>query len=156
MIQTLETKDIYDFVLIFLRRTQVAAILPDIANNQSRHFVFLGNNGTGADEYSHSLSINKIILGFPGVGGKREDDVILSVHKDKPLLTIGAVTPQSRKKVRLLGKILKTAKISVKISNNMDSWLKYHIALVSPIANAIFFDGGDNYSLAVCRVDKPS
>jgi 2-dehydropantoate 2-reductase len=30
----------------------------------------------------------------------------------------------------------------------MDAWLKTHIALVSPIANAIYMAGGDNYQLA--------
>jgi len=148
VIKTLETKDIYDYVLIFLRKTQVASLLPDIAINQSKHFVFLGNNGTGTEEYSKSISNNKIVLGFPGVGGKREDDVIVSVHRDKPPVTIGAVSAQSRQKVRRLAKILRIAKIKVDLSNNIDSWLKYHIALVSPIANGIYYDGGDNYTLA--------
>jgi 2-dehydropantoate 2-reductase len=33
----------------------------------------------------------------------------------------------------------------------MDAWLKTHVALVSPIANAIYAAGGDNYRLARTR-----
>ncbi len=34
------------------------------------------------------------------------------------------------------------------IEAQMDAWLKTHVALVSPIANAIYLAGGSNYRLA--------
>ena len=34
------------------------------------------------------------------------------------------------------------------ISPNMDAWLKTHVAEVSPVANALYMTGGDNYRLA--------
>lgn len=33
----------------------------------------------------------------------------------------------------------------------MDAWQKSHLAMVIPMANAIYFDGGDNYSTAQNR-----
>jgi 2-dehydropantoate 2-reductase len=33
----------------------------------------------------------------------------------------------------------------------MDAWLKTHVALVSPLANALYMAGGDNYRLARTR-----
>ena len=148
VIDTLEAGDQYDFVLIFLRKTQVKVLLPLLSKNNSLNFVFIGNNGTGIDDYCNSISKQKIILGFPGVGGYREENKIYAVHKIKPQLTIGAAETRNRKTVRKLKKILKISRIHTITSNNMDSWLKYHIAIVSPLANAIYFDGGDNFSLS--------
>ena len=34
---------------------------------------------------------------------------------------------------------------------NIDAWLKYHVALVVPIAHAIYMAGGDNFKLAKTR-----
>lgn len=148
VIETLDSKDKYDYVLIFLRKTQIESLLPVLSANKSEHFVFLGNNGTGTVNYEKSIPLRKIILGFPGVGGSRVDGYISSVHKSKPLITIGSSSNKNRKPVKKLKKILKTAGLQTYTSNNMDSWLKYHIALVSPLAGALFFDGGDNMSLS--------
>ncbi len=92
--------------------------------------------------------MKKVIHGFPGSGGRKEDDCVYSIHKNKPTITIGAPQAQKNKPVKELKKILKHASIDVNINNRMDCWLKYHIALVSPVANAIYSDGGDNYSLS--------
>ncbi|NIQ75442.1 MAG: hypothetical protein GWN67_12505 [Phycisphaerae bacterium] len=37
------------------------------------------------------------------------------------------------------------------ISPNMEAWLKTHVAEVSPVANALYLAGGDNYRLARTR-----
>lgn len=39
-------------------------------------------------------------------------------------------------------------KIQVEFSKNMDAWLRYHVALVGPLANAMYMAGGTNYKLA--------
>lgn len=148
VIKFLGNQDSYDYVLIFLRKNQIAGLLPDITANNSKNFVFVGNNGTGVEHLKKSINPNKIILGFPGVGGMRENDTICSVHKSKPLITLGAYNNKRRKPLRKLRKIMRISGINVKRSRNMNSWLKYHLALVSPVANAIYFDGGDNISLS--------
>lgn len=148
VINTLENKDAYDYVLIFLRKTQINHLLPDLASNNSKNFAFIGNNGTGAEEIKKYLAMNKIILGFPGVGGAREGDAIRSVHKNKLPLTLGAANQNSSKAMRKLLRILRLSGIAARGCRNMDSWLKYHIALVSPLANALTIDGGDNVALS--------
>jgi 2-dehydropantoate 2-reductase len=148
VINSLETKDRYDYILIFLRKNQISGLLPDLSVNSSKNFVFIGNNGTGADDIKNSISPNKLILGFPGVGGVKEGDTICSVHKKKPTITLGAVVSRQGKPAGKLRRIMRISGINAKGCSNMDSWLKYHIALVSPVANAIYFDGGDNITLS--------
>ncbi len=148
VIKSLGSKDIYDYILIFLRKTQIESLLPDLAANNSKNFVFVGNNGTGIEHLKKSVSPGKIILGFPLVGGVKEGETIRSVHKNKPPIVLGAANSTQNKSVRKLKKILRVSGIAPKSSSNMDSWLKYHIALVSPLANAIYANGGDSSSLA--------
>ncbi|MDA3808703.1 MAG: hypothetical protein PF518_00095 [Spirochaetaceae bacterium] len=148
VIKTLESNDKYDYVLIFLRKNQMKDLIPEISSNSSLNFVFIGNNGTGADEYKNFININRIILGFPHVGGSRSENSIISVHRDQPVITLGSANPKNRKSLGFLKKILKISRIKVNLCGNMESWLKYHIALVTPIANAIYFNGGDNLSLS--------
>jgi 2-dehydropantoate 2-reductase len=47
--------------------------------------------------------------------------------------------------------VFKGAGFPVAISSQMDAWLKTHVAEVSPMANALFMAGGDNYRLARTR-----
>lgn len=148
VIKTLGNKDRYDYVLIFLRKTQLESLLPDLTSNNSKNFVFIGNNGTGIDHLKKSIPPRKIILGFPRVGGVKEGDTIRSVHKNRPPIVLGATNPTQQKLMRRLKKILRVSGITPKRSSNMDSWLKYHIALVSPLAYAIYADGGDSSSLS--------
>lgn len=148
VISELESNDRYDYVLIFLRKKNIKEILPGLSSNGSANFVFLGNNGTGILDYKKSVPPKKIILGFPGVSGSKEQDFIFSIHKNKPVVTIGGANNKNKKPVKMLKQILSTAGINVEMSNNMDSWLKYHISLITPLAGAIYLDGGNNVSLS--------
>lgn len=147
VIKSLESNDKYDYVLIFLRKTQVEDLLPALSTIRSGVFIFFGNNGTGTEGICPPIPGNKVVLGFAGVGGRKDKDAVYSVHGKKPSLTFGRTGPDI-KKIRLLRKILISCGIKVKLSRQMDSWLKYHMALVLPLAMALYRDGGDNVSLS--------
>lgn len=148
VIETLGNKDAYDYVLIFLRKTQIESLIGDLSANNSKKFVFIGNNGTGIDQLKKSVSPSKIFLGFPLVGGVRQGEAILSIHKNRPPIIIGSATAGQKRSVGKLKRILRISGIAPSSCGNMDSWLKYHIALDSPLAGAIYADGGDSVSLA--------
>jgi 2-dehydropantoate 2-reductase len=46
---------------------------------------------------------------------------------------------------------MESAGFAVRFSDSMDAWLKTHVAVVSPLANAVYMAGGDNYRLARTR-----
>ncbi|MBB6481589.1 ketopantoate reductase family protein [Spirochaeta isovalerica] len=147
VIKTLESGDIYDYVFVFLRKTQIAPLMEDLRSNRSDHFIFAGNNGTGLDGLCPPLKVQKVSLAFAGVGGKREGDTVYSVHGKKPGITIG-VNKKTARKIRKLGKIFTWAGCSLRKTNRMDAWLKHHLALVVPLSLALYRDGGDNVSLS--------
>lgn len=147
VIKSMESSETYDYVLVFLRKTQVADLLPSLSSHKSGTIVFAGNNGRGTEDLCPPLSPRKALLAFAGVGGRRDGDTVYSVHGKKPSITIGTDGPD-KKKIRVLKRLLGISGISVKLSSNMDSWLKYHLALVIPLALAVYRDGGDNVSLS--------
>jgi 2-dehydropantoate 2-reductase len=148
VINSLESNDRFDFVLIFLRKTQVTELLPSLSSNGSANFVFIGNNGTGAEVYKKSIPPKKIILGFPGVGGSRDSESICSVYRDTPLITMGSALRKNKRPLKKLKKNLKIAQLRVILDNNMDSWLKYRLSVITPLAHAIYLDGGNHLSLS--------
>jgi len=147
VVKTLESGDIYDFVLVFLRKTQVSDLMEDLKSNRSGYFVFAGNNGRAFENICPPLKKQRVSLAFASVGGKREGDTVFSVHGKKPLITVGA-NKTTIKKIRLLKRIMRIAGCSLKISWSMESWLNHHLALVLPLALALYRDGGDNISLS--------
>ena len=63
----------------------------------------------------------------------------------------GELDGRPTRRVRLLAAAFKEAGFPTAISSNMDAWLKTHIALVSPIADAVYAAGGELKILANSR-----
>jgi 2-dehydropantoate 2-reductase len=60
--------------------------------------------------------------------------------------TIGKLSGVDNSGVKELKQILKAAGFPVSVNRDMDSWLINHLAMVCPLGNAIYADGGDNYT----------
>ncbi len=151
VIETLEEEDVYDFIFVIMRKNQVLEILPNLQRNKSKNIIFLGNNGTGIDDYQDLISKERIILGFPSAGGRREGPIIKSIHSEKGSITLGEINGEITPRLLLIKKIFEAANFPTILTDNIDAWLKYHIALVSPLANGIYYADGDNYRLAKDR-----
>ncbi len=151
VIENLEKEDEYDFIFIIMQKNQVLDILPILQRNNSKNITFLGNNGTGIDDYQDFISKERIILGFPSVGGRREGAIIKSIHSEKSSITLGEMNGKITPRLLLIKKIFEAANLPVIFTDNIDAWLKCHIALVSPLANGIYYANGDNYRLAKDR-----
>ncbi len=137
----LSEKDDFDLILVVMQKNQVASILPDLAKfSTNATVVILGNNGTGIDEYKEFLSENRILLGFGGAAGKRDGHVMKVIFdSEKSKMTIGELSGKLTPRLEKIKKFLESSGIPVKISKNIDAWLKTHIALVSPLANVYYY-----------------
>ena len=151
VIETLEEEDEYDFIFVIMQKNQVLEILPILQQNNSKNIIFLGNNGTGIDDYQDFISKERVILGFPSAGGRREGPIIKSIHSEKGSITLGEMNDRITPRLLMIKKIFEAANLPVIFTDNIDAWLKYHIALVSPLANGIYYANGDNYRLAKDR-----
>ncbi|GAA0722508.1 hypothetical protein GCM10008905_14080 [Clostridium malenominatum] len=150
IINKLYDNDIYDYVFVTVRYEQIEDTLLGIKNNCSLNVVTMVNNPFGYDKWGEIVGKEKIIPAFPGAGGKIENGVLyykLTSRIIQPT-TFGELSGEKSTRITELYKILKSAGFPVSICNNMDSWQKSHLAMVIPMANAIYFDGGNNYSTA--------
>ncbi len=145
--------DAYDLVLVVVRKNQISSVLPALAaNTGTPNVLFLVNNAEGAGPLVSALGHERVVLGFPGAGGRRVDNrVNYYLASGVQPTTIGELDGQHTARLEQIAQAFQDAGLPVATCDNMDAWLKTHVALVSPIANAIYLAGGSNYRLARTR-----
>jgi 2-dehydropantoate 2-reductase len=156
VINRLDPNDLYDYVLVVVRKNQVADLLPVLAQNRSPNIVFMTNNLSGPEELIRILGKDRVMMGFVFAGGKRDGDVIRAISGigggwiSTPFGEIdGRITPRLR---RLIG-ILCKAGLSAKASTDISNYLATHAALVAPVAALIIKYGCNTYALGRSTAD---
>jgi len=151
LVETLAVDDAYDLVLVLVRKNQVDALLPMLAANRATpNILFMVNNAEGYQPLVDALGAERVLLGFPGAGGTRKEHVIQYhiVEGNAQPTTLGEIDGRISPRLKTVAAIFESAGLPTSLSTNMDAWLKTHVALVSPIANALYLAGGDNYRLS--------
>jgi 2-dehydropantoate 2-reductase len=153
VINRLHTEDEYDLVIVLMRKNGVLKLLPELGKHKYlNHILFMGNNANGFEEYLKYLPKEKVLFGFPGSGGSRIDHVAHYIDSEKPggprmPITIGEIDGMERERTHQIRDLFESSQVPVKIVDDIDSWLKYHVAFVLPVAGALL-KSGDNYKLA--------
>lgn len=151
VVDMLDALDAYDLILVLIPKHQVASILPIIsANKSSTTIMFMLNNPSGFDDWVQTVGRKRLLIGFPGAGGKREDGVVhyRILPKFAQPTTIGELDGSVSNRIKTLANLFQKAGLPTSTSSNMDAWLKYHVAWTSPMFNTIYLAGGDGTSLA--------
>lgn len=153
VIDSLKPDDIYDYILVVVRKNQVPALLPVLAKNKSPNVVFMINNPTGPDEFIRALGASRVMLGFVFAGGKRDGDIIRAIQLKKSQTPFGEVNGATTPRLERLVSILQQAGFHAVISDCIVDWLATHAALVAPIGNLVLQYNCDNYALARSTAD---
>ena len=130
LIDHLAPTDSYDVVIVTVRLNQLTSILPLLAaNHQIPTFLFLLNNPDGMQRLE-MLDPDRVLLGFPSIGGSRQGEVIRYTHHPALVQTMlgredGRVTPR----LRQLAAAFKKAGFSVALNSDMQGWLKTHAVI---------------------------
>jgi 2-dehydropantoate 2-reductase len=152
--EKLEPDDSYDVAIVLVRNNQLQSVLPILTENSSiPSILFMVNNPSGPQALSDAIGKERVLLGFPGAGGERDGETIRYriVSGLVQPTTIGELEGEHTPRLLTIYRELRSAGFPVAISSNMDAWLKTHVAVVSPVANAIYLAGGSNYRLAHTR-----
>jgi 2-dehydropantoate 2-reductase len=154
VINRLDQEDIYEYVLVVIRKNQVADLLPVLALNKSPNIVFMGNNLSGPDEFTAILDKQRIMLGTVVAGGKRDGNIIraivLTSIASVPFGEIdGTITPRL---LRLI-KILRSGGIKAKASTEMVDHQMTHAIGVALIGKLTMKYNCDLHALARSRED---
>ena len=153
MIGELRPKDIYDYVLVVVRKNQVAELLPSLAANLSSNLVFMVNNPSGPAEYVEALGAERVMLGFVFGAGRRVGDVIYGFGAKGLATPFGEIDGRRSERVKSLVALLRRSGFSAKPESRMVDWQAAHAALVAPVAALLGKHGNDNYELAKSRED---
>ncbi len=119
IIPELDPEDIYDYILVTVRKDQVKNVLPVLRDNKSKNILFMVNNSLGPSEWIEQLGRERIILGFPGAGGKRENGIV-HYHIVSSFIqptTIGEIDGNYTERLKTLRNILLHAGFHVSISS---------------------------------------
>jgi 2-dehydropantoate 2-reductase len=151
IIDHLAPTESYDLVIVTVRLDQVASVLPTLAANQHIPIVlFMLNNPAGMQRLE-TLEPQRIVLGFPGVGGTRQGGVVRYVLIRQQQTTIGEVDGHETLRIQEIATLFRKAGFSVALSHDISGWLKTHAIFVSCISAALAIEGGDSVQLGHSR-----
>jgi 2-dehydropantoate 2-reductase len=152
-IDHLESTDIYDYILVAVRKNQVGELLPALAQNASPCVVFIVNTVLGPEEWVAKLGADRVLLGFGFAGGRREGNLVRAMRVKRASAPFGevngAVTPRL---TRLIG-ILNRAGLKSRVEPHMPDWLANHAAMIAPFAVLVIKHGCDTRALARSKSD---
>jgi 2-dehydropantoate 2-reductase len=155
--ESLAADDAYDLVVVLIRKNRLEPVFENLSRGtRVQNILFMGNNALGFDPYLSRLPPEKVLFGFPGAGGGRRQGTVHYVDSEKPTtrrmpVTIGETDGRSRERTEQIRSLFESSGVPVDVVADIDGWLKYHVALVSPLANALLMHDCDNYALAADR-----
>ena len=129
----LDPEDIYDFILVVVRKNQVADLLPVLAQNKSPNIVFMGNNLSGPAEFAKIKDKQRIMLGTVFAGGKRDGDIIRAFVSTSLALPFGEMDGTITPRLKRLVKTLCSAGLKAKTSTDMIDFQMTHAVGVALI-----------------------
>ena len=154
VVNELKQEDAYDLVIVFIRRNKLLPVFEVLAASPIvKNVLFMGNNVLGFDECLKRLPVEKVLFGFPGAGGGIHEQVVHYADREKPngerkAVTIGEVDGQNKERTLAIKTLFESAGVPVELTSDIDGWLKYHVALVSPLVGALYKHNCDNYQAA--------
>ena len=154
VINLLNPEDIYDFVLVVIRKNQVADLLPVVAKNRSPNIVFLGNNLSGPAEFAEIIDKKRIMLGTVVAGGKRDGNIIRAiVLTSLASIPFGEVDGTITPRLERLIKTLRSGGIKAKASTEMTDHQMTHAVGVALIGKLTMKYNCDLHALARSKED---
>lgn len=156
VVDRIDPEEIWDLVLVCIRKNQVAEALSDLKQAQADSFLFIGNNVKGPADIGEALGADRILMGFPGAGGVIEDDVVRYVDSDEGRgnrwgVTIGEIDGSRSDRIQEIADLFTHASISAEVTDNIVAWVTTHATIAVPIAHALYLVEGGAIELA----DRP-
>jgi 2-dehydropantoate 2-reductase len=143
VVEQLAPTDKYDVVIVTVRLDQLHSILPVLAaNHEIPTLLFLLNNPAGMRQFEQ-LDPQRVVPGFPAVGGVRKGDIVHYITLRQVPTMLGEADGHVTPRLRQLAAVFKQAGFLVKLSPDMQTWLKTHAIMdMGIIIVAVMMTGG--------------
>jgi 2-dehydropantoate 2-reductase len=153
VINSLDTQDRYDFILVIVRKNQVADLLPVLAQNKSPNIVFMGNNLSGPEEFVRILGRERVMMGAVYAAGKRDGSVIRAILIRSIAAPFGEIDGTITPRLEQLINLLHEAGFKAKQSTNIVDDQTTHAVGVALIGKLVIKHGGNVKDLARSKDD---
>lgn len=151
VVEQLAPTDRYDVVIVTVRFDQLASVLPILAaNHEVPALLFLLNNPTEMRQFE-GLDPQRVIPGFPAVGGVRRGDVVRYMTLRQVPTMLGEADGRVTPRLRQFAALFKQAGFTVGLSSDMQMWLKTHALTDIGILSATLMSGKKSSLLARSR-----
>lgn len=152
VVEALDPGGAYDYVILAPRAEQLVSALEAASRLAgAAAFVTMANMADGGAEAARVLGAERLILGFPGAGGSILEDGSLEYALSPSAIqrtTFGEAAGGAGERAARLARACSSAGLPAVLSTDMASWLRTHLAMVSPIAQALYAAGGEPGALA--------
>jgi 2-dehydropantoate 2-reductase len=138
----------YDLVLVCVWANQIPAVLDDLRSLAGSPVVLVCGNKPLGRRMGGGGPRARVHLGFPGVGGSLQGDVVdyMRIPQQPTTLEAGGGVP-----IAEFEQALTTGGFPVRRTDQMDGWLAYHAVFIGSITAALDRSGGDAAVLAANR-----
>ena len=142
VVEDLAPTDRYDVVIVTVRLDQLHSVLPFLAaNRQVPTLLFLLNNPAGMRQFEQ-LDAQRVVPGFPAVGGAREGDWVRYMTLRQVPTMLGEADGQVTPRLRQLATVFKQAGFTVHLIPDMQMWLKTHAIMDMGMIASVKVMGG--------------
>lgn len=142
VIDRLFPEDAYDLVLVAVGKNRYSGVLPFLsANISTPNVLFLGNNVEGPGEMVRLLGRERVLLGFPVMSGVMAGGVARYKTGEKTSIMMGELDGSDSERIKWISEALEGAGLEVNLDPDMEAWLKYHAAVILPLA-CVYVDAG--------------
>ena len=148
VIDRLDPQDCYDFILVVIRKNQVAELLPVLAQNCSPNIVFMGNNLSGPESLVKILGKERVMLGAVYAAGRREGNLIRAIVSRSVAAPFGEVDGNITPRLERLTAIFRQAGFKAEASREIVDFQMTHAVGVALIARLAIRHGCDTRRLA--------
>ena len=127
-----------DTVFLAVRADQVTAALPLLVEVHTRVVVTLVNLTDDARAVATQIGMDRVVLGFPGVGGTRTTDGIEYHRIRQQPTTLGCAGGREQ----IVAQDLRAAGLNVELAADMEAWLATHTVFIAGVGAAILHSQG--------------
>ena len=140
----------FDVAMVSVQAQHRLALGPLLSELPGRPTVwYLGNTTQGYEEVTKQLGPDRVLGGFPGVGGTWDGEVLVYADRERPgskpfdRLIIGEAHPDAAASAKVIQKHLQTATMNIERYVPIMAWHWSHLATILPLAGAVCHHGMD-------------
>jgi 2-dehydropantoate 2-reductase len=136
VIDRLGPDDVYDYILVVVRKNQVPDLLPLLAANRSPNIVFMGNNLSGPGVMIEALGKERVMMGAVYGAGKRDGSLVRAIVIRSVAAPFGEVDGAITPRLRRLLAIFRQAGFKAEASTDIVDAQTTHavgVALIGPL-----------------------